>query len=107
MKEGYGRIQFMAPNEECDEIREKADKAGMTVNSFIRNALRGTEVREKPERDVPLMIMEIRRTGELLRILLEKEEYDAGGYADRIREALEQCRKAERLIEDSYGVRCP
>ena len=90
-----------------DEIRKKADSAGMSVSSYIRNTLRGAQLMQRPQADVPQLIIEMRRSGESLRKLLEMAYSMPDGYEDSIRNALEENRRAEQMISDAYGMRCP
>ena len=90
-----------------DEIRKKADSAGMSVSSYIRNTLRGAQLMQRPQADVPQLIIEMRRSGESLRKLLEMSYSMPDVYEDSIRNALEENRKAEKMISDAYGMRCP
>lgn len=101
------RYSILLETGERDEIRKKADSAGMSVSSYIRNTLRGAQLMQRPQTDVPQLIIEMRRSGESLRKLLEIAYSMPDGYEDSIRNALEENRKAEQMISDAYGMRCP
>ncbi|MBR2740282.1 MAG: hypothetical protein IKD87_06395 [Oscillospiraceae bacterium] len=93
--------------EDHDAVKRNAEIAGMTMSSYIRNSLKSAQIMQKPEADVPQLLIEMRRSAESLRKLLEVSYAAPQGYAESIRRALEENRKAEQLVSDAYGMRCP
>ena len=100
-------IQVYLPVEERDKIQKNAESAGMSLSSYSRFVLKGAEIRQRPETDVPGLLIEIRRSGETLRKLLEMAYTMPDGYEDSIRKALEENIRAEQMISDAYGMICP
>ena len=86
---------------ELDALTKKSRKSGL---SFCRRVLNGTEVKEAPPADVPVLIQEVRRVGNNLNQIMKRA--NALGLLDvpQLRKALEDNRAVEKLIADTYTV---
>ena len=58
---------------ELDALTKKARKSGLSREGYCRRVLNGTEVKEAPPADVPVLIQEVRRVGNNL-----KSDHEAG-----------------------------
>lgn len=69
---------------------------------FCRRVLNGTEVKEAPPADVPVLIREVRRVGNTLNQIMKRA--NALGLMDvpQLRKALDENRVVEKLIVDAY-----
>ena len=85
---------------ELDALTKKARKSGLSREGYCRRVLNGTEVKEAPPADVPVLIQEVRRVGNNL------NRANALGLLDvpQLRKALEDNRAVEKLIADAYTV---
>ena len=83
---------------ELDALTKKARKC------YCRRVLNGTEVKEAPPADVPVLIQEVRRVGNNLNQIMKRA--NALGLLDvpQLRKALEDNRAVEKLIADTYTV---
>jgi len=90
---------------ELDSLTKKARKSGLSRGGFCRRILNGSEVKEAPPADVPVLIQEVRRVGISLDRLLACAS--AVGLLDtsQLREALEGSRVMEKLITETYTTR--
>ena len=86
---------------ELDALTKKARKSGQ---GYCRRVLNGTEVKEAPPADVPVLIQEVRRVGNNLNQIMKRA--NALGLLDvpQLRKALEDNRAVEKLIADTYTV---
>ena len=67
---------------ELDALTKKARKSGLSREGYCRRVLNGTEVKEAPPADVPVLIQDV----------------------PQLRKALEDNRAVEKLIADTYTV---
>ena len=69
---------------------------------FCRRVLNGTEVKEAPPADVPVLIREVRRVGNTLNQIMKRA--NALGLMDvpQLRKALDENRVVEKLIVYAY-----
>ncbi len=91
-------------DEELESITAKARKAGLSRESYCRQVLSGTEVREAPTADVLTLIREMRRVGSNIHQLLRTA--NAIGLVDvpRLRETIDELRGVDKLITDAYSA---
>ena len=68
-----------------------------------RKAVAGTEVKEAPPADVPVLIMEVRKVGSSLNQILKIAEAKRLMDASEIRIALAENRAVEKMISKAYG----
>ena len=89
---------------ELDALTKKARKSGLSREGYCRRVLNGTEVKEAPPADVPVLIQEVRRVGNNLNQIMKRA--NALGLLDvpQLRKALEDNRAVEKLIADTYTV---
>ena len=87
---------------ELDALTKKARKSGLSREGFCRRVLNGTEVKEAPPTDVPVLIREVRRVGNTLNQIMKRA--NALGLMDvpQLRKALDENRVVEKLIVDAY-----
>lgn len=87
---------------ELDALTKKARKSGLSREGYCRRVLNGTEVKEAPPADVPVLIQEVRRVGNNLNQIMKRA--NALGLLDvpQLRKALEDNRAVEKLIADTY-----
>lgn len=107
MRKRSNRIEVRFTNEELSDLIKKSKKSRLSVGGFVRAAVRGTEIKEAPPADLPVLIQELRRVGCSLDLLL-KLANDAGlpAVAYQLRGALERNRAVEKLIVDIYTTSC-
>ena len=98
------RFELRMTRDEMQELTRKARKAGLTKGAFLRAAIAGKRIHEAPSADVPTLIMEVRRVGYNIDQILKLA--NARGLLDvpRLREALENNQKVEKLIATAYGL---
>ena len=86
------------------ELDALTKKAGLSREGYCRRVLNGTEVKEAPPADVPVLIQEVRRVGNNLNQIMKRA--NALGLLDvpQLRKALEDNRAVEKLIADTYTV---
>jgi hypothetical protein len=89
---------------EMDALTKKARKAGLSREGYCRRVLNGSEVKEAPPADVPVLIREVRRAGSNIEQVLKLA--NAKGLLDvpQIRKALEENRAADKLIVETYAM---
>ena len=87
---------------EFTDLTRKARKAGLSTAAFVRNAVAGTEVKEAPPVDVPVLIMEVRKVGSSLNQILKIAEARRLMDASEIRIALAENRAVEKMISKAY-----
>ena len=87
---------------EMDALTKKARKSGLSREGYCRRVLNGTEVKEAPPADVPVLIREVRRVGNTLNQIMKRA--NALGLMDvpQLRKALDENRVVEKLIVDAY-----
>ena len=87
---------------ELDALTKKARKSGLSREGYCRRVLNGTEVKEAPPADVPVLIREVRRVGNTLNQIMKRA--NALGLMDvpQLRKALDENRVVEKLIVEAY-----
>ena len=87
---------------ELDALTKKSRRAGLSREGYCRRILNGAVVKESPPADVPMLIREVRRVGynidQLLLIARAKDWLSA----KELEKALENNRRTEKLIVDTY-----
>lgn len=87
---------------EMETLTKKARKSGYSREGYCRTVLNGSEVKEAPNVDVPILIREVRRVGynieQLLRLANSKGLIDV----PQLRKALEENRACEKKIVAAY-----
>ena len=98
------RIEVGFTEEEYKVLSEKAKKVGLAKATFLRRAGNGAVISELPGADVPMLIREVRRVGNILGQILEMAK--ARGLIEEAdcRKALEENRALELKIAGAYGL---
>lgn len=96
------RIEIYFTKNELESLTKKVRKSGLSREGYCRRILNGTEVKENPPADVPILIREVRRVGYNIDQILKLA--NAKGLLDvpRLRKALDDNRAVEKLIVDTY-----
>lgn len=96
------RVEIYFTKNELESLTKKVRKSGLSRESYCRRILNGTEVKENPPADVPILIREVRRVGYNIDQILKLA--NAKGLLDvpRLRKALDDNRAVEKLIADTY-----
>ncbi len=97
------RFEMRLTKSEFAALTRKARKAGLSTAAFVRKAVAGTEVKEAPPVDVPVLIMEVRKVGSSLNQILKIAEARRLMDASEIRIALAENRAVEKMISKAYG----
>ena len=97
------RFEMRLTKSEFTDLTRKARKAGLSTAAFVRKAVAGTEVKEAPPVDVPVLIMEVRKVGSSLNQILKIAEARRLMDASEIRIALAENRAVEKMISKAYG----
>ena len=97
------RFEMRLTKSEFTDLTRKARKAGLSTAAFVRKAVTGTEVKEAPPVDVPVLIMEVRKVGSSLNQILKIAEAKRLMDASEIRIALAENRAVEKMIGKAYG----
>ena len=87
---------------ELDTLTKKSRKAGLSREGYCRRILNGAVVKENPPADVPVLIREVRRVGYNIDQLLLIARARNWLSAKELEKALENNRRAEKLIVDTY-----
>lgn len=107
MKKRSYRVKIYLIKPELDALTEKAQKAGLSRQAFIRRVLSGAGVKEAMPAELPLLIQAVRHTGCSIDQLLKRAEAIGKGDVSRLQKALKDNRAVERLIVDTYSTREP
>lgn len=96
------RVEIYFTKNELESLIKKVRKSGLSREGYCRRILNGTEVKENPPADVPMLIREVRRVGYNIDQILKLA--NAKGLLDvpRLRKALDDNRAVEKLIADTY-----
>ena len=101
MRKRNCRVEVYLTKTELEALTKKVRKSGLSREGYCRRILNGAEVREGPSADVPVLIRELRNTGNVLERIAKLSER---GFPDaaRLNMALENNRNAERLVVEAY-----
>ena len=104
MRNRNHRVEIYFTKTELEMLTKKVRRSGLSREGFCRRVLNGTEVKEAPPTDVPVLIREVRRVGNTLNQIMKRA--NALGLMDvpQLRKALEDNRAVEKLIADTYTV---
>ena len=104
MRNRNHRVEIYSTKNELETLTKKVRRSGLSREGFCRRVLNGTEVKEAPPADVPVLIQEVRRVGNNLNQIMKRA--NALGLLDvpQLRKALEDNRAVEMLIADTYTV---
>ena len=102
MRRRNHRIVFYLNDEEFESFESKVNKASVSRESFIRDAIKGAIIRENPPVEFHKLIWDIRRIGVNLNEILTIAH--ARGLLDvpQIRKALLDLRDVEKRIVSAY-----
>lgn len=96
-------IKIRLSEEEKNNLTMQADRAGLSREEFCRRILRGAEVKEAPPADLPYFIRELRRVGSNINQILKIANSMRLLDVPKLREALEETRRIERIIVKTYA----
>ena len=99
MRNRNHRVEIYFTKNELETLTKKVRRSR---EGFCRRVLNGTEVKEAPPTDVPVLIREVRRVGNTLNQIMKRA--NALGLMDvpQLRKALDENRVVEKLIVDAY-----
>ena len=102
MRHRNHRVEIYCTKNEFETLTKKVRRSGLSREGFCRRVLNGTEVKEAPPADVPVLIREVRRVGNTLNQIMKRA--NALGLMDvpQLRKALDENRVVEKLIVDAY-----
>ena len=97
-------VEIYFTKDELESLTKKVRKSGLSRESFCRHLLNGAEIKEAPSADVPMLINEVRRVGYNIDQILRMA--NARGMLDvpKLREALTENRKVEKMITAAYTM---
>jgi hypothetical protein len=87
---------------ELDALTKKSRKAGLSREGYCRRVLNGSEVKEAPPADIPVLIQEVRRVGCYMDQILRLANTKGVPEVPQIRKALEKNRAMEQRIAEVY-----
>ena len=87
------KIRFLY--DELKELNRKVRKTGMSREAYCREVLNGSEVKEGPSADVPLLLREVRQNSVLLDQLVQARGEVEGV---RLAQLLDQMQEVEQMI---------
>lgn len=94
------KIRFL--DQELKKLNGKVRKTGMSREAYCREVLNGSEVKEGPSADVPLLLREVRQNSVLLDQLVQARGEVEGV---RLAQLLDQMQEVERMIVEAYSPR--
>lgn len=94
------KIRFL--DHELEELNRKVRKTGMSREAYCREVLNGSEVKEGPSADVPLLLREVRQNNVLLDQLVQARGELEGV---RLAQLLDQIQEVEQMIVEAYSLR--
>ena len=97
------RISVWMSAREYGNVAEKAGKAGIPMAEYLRRSAAGVRIREAPDADLPVLILEMRKSAEGLERLLKYAVNGGLPVADDLAKAVAENRAAERKIAEAYG----
>lgn len=102
MRKRNCRVEIYFNDDELAVLTEKVRKSGLSRESYCRQVLNGSQVREAPPADVPALIREVRRVGSNLEQVLRRA--NAIGLLDvpELRRTVEEIHTAGTIITDAY-----
>lgn len=97
------RFELRLSKDELSDLTKKARKAKLSNAAFVRQAIRGTEVKEAPPVDVPVLLRDVRRVGYNINQILKIAS--AQGLVDvpQLRKALKENHAAAQQIIAAYS----
>lgn len=100
MRKRNCRVEIYFNRSELEVLTKKVRKSGLSREGYCRRILNGSEVREAPSADIPLLIRELRHIGiSLDEILKSRSMTDQS----QLRNAVADLQKAERMIAQAYA----
>lgn len=89
---------------ELDALTKKARKAGMSREGYCRTILNGSEVKEAPPADVPILLRDVRRVGYNIDQILKVANSQGLVDVPKLRSALEENHAASKAILNAFTV---
>ena len=72
MRNRNHRVEIYFTKNELEALTKKVRRSGLSREGFCRRVLNGTEVKEAPPADVPVLIREVRRVGNTLNQIMKR-----------------------------------
>ena len=89
-------------DDEFNDLKAKADAAGLNCSEFVRRAVAGKEVKQAPTADIPILIRDIRRAGANVDQLLKLANATHLVDAPQMRKVLVQTYLAADAVVKAY-----
>lgn len=98
------KIRFL--DDELEVLNRKVRKTGMSRESYCRAVLNGSEVKEGPSANVPLLLQELRKISIAIDGLVTPNNSLYGGRErEQLAQVLDQMQEVEQMIVEAYSLR--
>ena len=95
-------ILFRVTPKECEAIKNKAKKSGLSMSEFIRRSLNGQKITTAPPVDFYTLLWQIKRIGSNLDQLLRKLNTFGIAYSLDLERCEEDIKDMKRLLIETY-----
>ena len=102
-KRTHGLLIYFTKSE-LDDLRRKAEVAGLSCSAFVRRAVENKEIRPAPSVDVPILIRDIRRAGHNVNELLKLANTTHLLDAPQMRKVLTQTYLAADAVVKAFSM---
>ena len=100
MMKRANEIKIRFSRSELEALTKKVRKSGLSREGYCRRVINGSEVREAPSADIPVLIRELCQVRNSLDQLLKSGNLPDGS---GVRQTMENLRRAESMIVDAYA----
>lgn len=98
------KIRFL--DDELEVLNEKVRKTGMSREAYCRKVLNGSEVKEGPSANVPLLLQELRKISIAIDGLVTPNNSLYGGRErEQLAQVLDDLQQAEQQIVEAFSLR--
>ena len=98
------KIRFL--DDELEVLNRKVRKTGMSRESYCREVLNGSEVKEGPSADVPLLLQELLKISIAIDGLVTPNNSLYGGRErEQLAQVLDDLQQAEQQIVEAFSLR--
>lgn len=102
MKQRMHEIKIRLNDEELARLNGMVEQTIFSREHFIRAMLAGYQLSERPQVEVPQLIMQVRHVGVTLNELLKRARLTGFVDAPELEKALAENRRAEETIFEAY-----
>ena len=95
-------ILFRVTPKECEAIKSKAKKSGLSMSEFIRRSLNGQKITTAPPVDFYTLLWQIKRIGSNLDQLLRKLNTFGIAYSLDLERCEDDIKDMKRLLIETY-----